>query len=126
LGAHGSVFLAAVVDNEGLLLSNFKRGNVVAEDLAPLALLFFDSNRRILEKARLGGPEKIDVMLKDKRLVVARDQQFSLMVLAERQSDDTLNIRIIQAMDMIRRYWAERYASRQTVNAVRIHVSSTE
>jgi hypothetical protein len=126
LGEHGSVFLAAIVDNEGLLLSNFKRGNIVPEDFAPLALLFFDSNRRVLEKGRLSGPEKIDITLKDKRLVVARDQQFSLMVLAERQSDDTLNIRISQAMDMIRRHWAERYTSRQTVNAERIHVSSTE
>ncbi len=126
LGENGSVYLAAVVDNEGLLLANFKRGDVVAEDFAPLTLLFFDSTRRILEKARLSGAEKIDINLKDKRIVVARDQQFSLMVLAERQSDDNLNIRIIQAMDMIRRYHSERYASRQTVNAERIHVSSTE
>ena len=126
LGEHGSVFLAVIVDNEGLLLSNFKRGNIVAEDFAPLALLFYDSNRRVLEKGRLGGPEKVDLTLKDKRIVVAKEQQFSLMVLAERQSDDTLNIRIIQAMDMIRRHWAERYTSRQTVNAERIHVSSTK
>lgn len=126
LGENGSVYLAAVVDNEGLLLANFKRGDIVAEDFAPLTLLFFDSTRRILEKARFAGAEKIDINLKDKRIVVARDQQFNLMVLAERQSDDNLNIRIIQAMDMIRRYHSERYGSRQTTNAERIHVSSTE
>ncbi|MFZ1684919.1 MAG: hypothetical protein WAU88_12440 [Candidatus Zixiibacteriota bacterium] len=126
LGEHGSVFLAAVVDNEGLLLGHFKRGAVVAEDLAPLALMFMDTSRRVLDRAHLAGPEKIDITLKDKRLLVAKEASFSLMVLAERMSDDTLGIRFNQAMEMVRRWYAERYTVRQTVNAERIHVSSIE
>jgi hypothetical protein len=128
LGEHGSVYLAAVVDNEGLLLANFRRGSVVVEDWAPLALLFLDANRRVLNRATraLGTPEKLDVMLKDTRILIARDTSFSLMVMAERHSDETLQIRFNQALDMVRKYFAERYSSKQESNAERIHVSNTK
>jgi len=125
IGEHGSVFLAAVVDNEGLLLSNFKRGSIESEDWAPLALLFFDANRRVLNRATrsLGTPEKLDVLLKDTRILMAREAIFSLMVVAERNSDESLQIRFNQAMEMVRRYVAERFGSGQESNAERIHVS---
>ena len=128
IGEHGSVFLAAVVDNEGLLLSNFKRGSIESEDWAPLALLFFDANRRVLNRATrsLGAPEKLDVMLKDARILMARETIFSLMVVAERHSDETLQIRFNQAMEMVRRYVAERFGAGQESNAERIHVSNTQ
>lgn len=124
IGEHGSVYLAAVVDSEGLLLANFKRGNLIPEDWAPMALVLYSENARLLEKTRLGSPDKIDVLFHEKRLVVTHDQRFSLMVLAERQSDDTLAIRINQCMEMIRKYMNERYSQpKQEVNAERIHVS---
>lgn len=126
IGEHGSVFMAVVVDHEGLPLASFKRGNLNPEDWAPLSLLFLDANRRVLDRTRLGAPDKLDLTLKDKRLMVAREQQWSLLVLAERLSDDTLSIRVSQAMEMIRRYMAERYAVKQDTNAERIHVSSIE
>lgn len=126
IGEHGSVFLAVVVDHEGLPLASFRRGNLIPEDWAPLSLLFLDANRRVLDRTRLGSPDRLDLTLKDKRLMVARDQQWSLLVLAERLSDDTLSIRLNQAMEMIRRYMAERYAVKQDINAERIHVSSIE
>jgi hypothetical protein len=126
VGEHGSVFLVAIVDNEGLLLANFRRGNYQAEDWAPLALVFLDVNTGVLIKNRLTAPEKIDLVLKDKRVVIARDTMFSLLVLSERVADETLNIRINQAMDMIRRYAAERYGRKSETNAEKIHVSSTQ
>ncbi len=128
IGEHGSVYLAAVVDNEGLLLSNFKRGSIESEDWAPLALLFFDANRRVLNRATrsLGTPDKLDVMLKETRILLAREAMFSLMVVAERHSDESLQIRFNQAMEMVRRYVAERFGSTQESNAERIHVSDTE
>ena len=128
LGEHGSVHMAAVVDNEGLLLSNFRRGSVEPEDWAPLALLLFDANRRVLNRATraLGTPERLDVIMKDTRILVARDQWFSLMVLAERHSDETLQIKFNQSLEMIRKYITDRYTPKQENNAERIHVSSTQ
>lgn len=123
LGEHGSVFLALVVDSEGLLLANFKRGSLIPEDWAPLALVMYDQNQRSLERSRLGTPEKIDVSFQEKRLVITHEAQFTVLVLAERQADDTLAIRINQCMEMIRKYIAERYSPKQDVNAERIHVS---
>ncbi|MEW6049930.1 MAG: hypothetical protein AB1644_02565 [Candidatus Zixiibacteriota bacterium] len=126
IGEHGSVFMAVVVDYEGLPLSSFKRGTLNPDDWAPLSLLFLDANRRVLDRTRLGAPDRLDLTLKDKRLMVARDQQYSLLVLAERLSDDTLSIRVSQAMEMIRRYMTERFAAKQDINAEKIHVSSAE
>jgi predicted regulator of Ras-like GTPase activity (Roadblock/LC7/MglB family) len=123
LGEHGSVFLALVVDNEGLLLANYKRGSLIPEDWAPLALVMYDQNQRSLERSRLGTPEKIDVAFQEKRLVITHEAHFTVLVLAERQADDTLAIRISQCMEMIRKYIAERYSPKQEVNAERIHVS---
>jgi hypothetical protein len=125
LGEHGSVFLALVVDPEGLLLANFKRGSLIPEDWAPLAMVIYEQNRRSLERSRLGVPEKVDVVFQEKRLVITHEEKFTVLVLAERQADDTLAIRMNQCMEMIRKYYAERYSQKQQqeVNAERVHVS---
>lgn len=124
LGEHGSVFLALVVDPEGLLLANFKRGSLIPEDWAPLAMVIFEQNRRSLERSRLGVPEKVDLVFQEKRLVITHEVNYTVLVLAERQADDTLAIRMNQCMEMIRKYYAERYSQKQQeVNAERVHVS---
>lgn len=124
VGEHLSVQLAAVVDKEGLLLSNFRRGTVVAEDWAPLALVFIETNRTVLDRYGLTVADKIDLVLKDRHVVVARDDQFTLLVVADRQVDETLNIRIHQALEAMRRFVAERYGKVAEINAERAHVPS--
>ncbi|MFZ5980551.1 MAG: hypothetical protein ACOYVF_07945 [Candidatus Zixiibacteriota bacterium] len=123
IGEHGSVHLAAVVDYEGLMLANFRRGNVDAELWAPLALMFFDINRRVLDRTMSGTPEKIDLALEDIRIVIARINSIYLMVVAERQSDDFLNIRINQGMEIIKKYWEDRYANHFDNKLENINVS---
>jgi len=124
IGEHASVNLAAVVDNEGLLLASFKRGGIDPDVWAPLALLLMDGGRQVLQRGRMNGLEKVDLMLKDKRLVVARPEGCHLLVVAERHDDDLLNIRINQALEMIGRFVTERYGSKMNPNAERIHVPS--
>jgi hypothetical protein len=124
VGEHSSVHLAAVVDSEGLLLAGYRRGQVDPEDWAPLALLFLDGNRQVLERARIVGLEKVDLVLKDKRVVVASPEGCHLVVFSERHDDDLLNIRINQGLDMINKYVAERYGDKLNPNAERIHVPS--
>ena len=72
----------------------------------------------------MNGLEKVDLMLKEKRLIVARPEGCYLMVVAERHDDDLLNIRINQALEMIGRFATERYGSKMNPNAERIHVPS--
>lgn len=123
IGEHGSVALAAVVDHEGLMLASFVRGAMQAEYWSPLALVFMQNSEEVLRRGNLEAPEKLDIMLKDKRITVARHGAFSLMVMAERQSDDVLNIRINQGLEMVARYVAERYGDRIKLNAERVNVS---
>lgn len=126
LGEHGSVFMGAVVDNEGLLLANYVRGDVDPEEWAPLSQMFFQQNETVLLRGHLEAAEKLDLLLRDKRITVARDNNFSLMVVAERQADDVLGIRVNQAFEMVKKHMGERYSHLLDPNAERIHVSSTK
>jgi len=126
IGEHGSVHLAAVVDHEGLMLANFRRGELDAEAWAPLALIFFDSNRQVLDRTEFGSPEKLDLTLADNRIVIARINNLHLIVVAERQSDDFLNIRINQGIDIIKKYWEDRYAIHTDNKLENINVSGTK
>jgi len=122
IGEHSSVHLACVIDREGLLLASFKRGEIVPEDWAPLAELFVLGNKAVLDRHGLGSPQKIEVTLREKRVVIAWDELFSLMVISERQSDDFLNIRINQAMELISKYFAERYSPKAATKLERVYV----
>jgi len=124
IGEDSSVQLAVVVDDEGLLLGQFRRGEMEADDWAPFSLLFCDANRDALQRAGWGSPEKIDLLVKDTRIIVAREESWCLMVVAQRHADDFLNIRINQGLEIIRKYIARRYGQKLSVNAEKMYVSS--
>lgn len=109
IGEHGSVKLAAVVDHEGLLLSNFTRGGIIAEDVAPFALLIKADGAGSMNFLNYGCPERIEFQLSNDRVVLCYEETYCLMVIAERHNDDLLNIRINQAMEMVKKYMSERY-----------------
>jgi hypothetical protein len=125
IGEDGSVQLAVVVDGEGLLLGQFIRGEMKADDWAPFSLLFCEANRDALRRAGWGSPEKIDLLVKDTRIIVAREESWCLMVVAQRHADDFLNIKINQGLEIIRKYIARRYGQKLSVNAEKMYVSST-
>jgi hypothetical protein len=126
VGEHHSVHLAAVVDCEGLLLANHRRGDIESEDWAPLALLFVQSNGELLRRWHLSEPERLNLVLKDKRVSVAGVGDRYLMVIAERESDDLLNIRINQALEIVRKYVEERFGNVSNANVENRYVSSTQ
>ncbi len=122
IGENGSIQLAVVVDSEGLLLGSFVRGEIDAEDWAPFALTLVETNQTILAKMGWETPEKVDLMLADKRIVIASEEKYALMVVSERVVDDVLNIRINQGLEMIRKFVAERYGEEPVGNAENIYV----
>lgn len=126
LGEDASVRVAAVIDNEGLLLGNFQRGGDLAENWAPLALLFYDQNQQVLDRFTDRTPEQITLRLDDRKIIIARDGTFFLMVVADRHNDEMLNIRFSQALDIVRKYVAERYGHERAVNTENAYVRSTE
>ncbi len=126
IGEDGTVQVAAVVDNEGLLLGHFQRGGAIAEDWAPLALLFCQQNQAVSDRFGGGAPERITLSFNDRRIIIARETSFYLMVVAEKQNDDVLNIRFSQGLEAIRKYIAERYGADRAVNAEKSYVRSAE
>ncbi len=117
IGETGSVMMAVVVDDEGLLLSNFVRENISLDDWAPLALLLKQNNNQVLDRVGMKNVDQVTLKIDDMRVVLAGEKGFNLMVLADIQQDDVLNIRIIQGMEIIRKYMAERYSQKLFVNA---------
>lgn len=121
VGGDGSVMLAAVIDEDGLLMGNFKRGNFDADDVSPFALPLINRNQQPLQRLGLNHPEKIEFSFENRRVIVAPVEQFTLMVVSERTADDVLNIRINQGLDIIRNYIAERYSGSLIGNAENVY-----
>lgn len=128
IGEHGAVQMAAVVDHEGLLLARYSRSSFDPEDYAPLARMLFEINQATLIRSSFNMSEldRIDLGLKKERLVVCKEDLFSVLIIAERQSDDLLNIRINQGLDIINKYVDERYGRLETSNVEKKYVSGTE
>ncbi|KAA3630779.1 MAG: hypothetical protein DWP97_14580 [Calditrichaeota bacterium] len=122
IGENGSVQMAALVDAEGLLMAGFNRGQYEPEDIAPFALPIVEKNADTYKRLKLTIPEKTDLMFEDKRMIIASEQYYTLIVISERTMDDVLNIRINQGLEMIRMYTAERYSEKLIGNAERIYV----
>lgn len=124
IGGDASVQMAAVIDHEGLLLGQFSRNQFECEDWAPYALTLFEVNSRVLTAGRWGRPEKLRIEMAENRLILVSEQSFTVMVMAEWQADDLLNIRINQGLEIIKKYVAERYGVGLYDNAEKNYVPS--
>lgn len=122
IGENGSVLVAAVIDHEGLLLGGFKRCELELEDVTPFALLLKEKAQPTLGKAGFGQPERSVYFFDEQKMVVAYEPYYTLVVIAERTVDDVVNIRINQALEMIKTYIAERYSEKLIANAEKIYV----
>ena len=122
IGEYGSVLMAAVIDHEGLLMAGFHRSRYEPEDFAPFALPIMQGQAELYKKMKLPIPEKTDMQFETNRMIIASEKYYSLIVISERTADDVLNIRINQALEMIKTYTAERYSEKLIGNAERIYV----
>jgi len=118
----GGVVLAAVVDREGLLLSQFGRGGIDAEEWAPLALLMRETQAASLGRFGWREASAIRLDLDERRIVVVYEEQWALLVVADRQKSETLNIRINQALEIVGQYVSQRYDRKLFENLEISHV----
>jgi predicted regulator of Ras-like GTPase activity (Roadblock/LC7/MglB family) len=126
LGEDSSVQAALVVDDEGLVLGQFCRGDIIPEDWAPLALLVEASASHALQRVGVAATDRVDIEVDERRVIVTRATGCYLMVIANRQSSEVLRIRIHQAVDMINKYVEQRYYQTLVPNAEMAYVSSTQ
>ncbi len=126
LGEHHAVKLAMVVDGEGLTLATFKRGEIDPEQWAPFSLLFQESNEGVLSrKVENTKLDQLRLSFHDSRIEITNIKDFSLFVLSDREDDDLLKIRIVQATEIIRKYSSERYGNLLSAVMEEQHVSNT-
>jgi predicted regulator of Ras-like GTPase activity (Roadblock/LC7/MglB family) len=112
LGENHVVNLAAIIDNEGLTVASFKRGQANPDIWAPMSLLLQQTNKAILSRNEKDAlPDKMDISFGQKKLTIVFDGKFNLLVLADRGEDELIGIRTAQAVDMIKKYMSERYGN---------------
>lgn len=126
IGEHKSVSVAAIVDVEGLLMATFDRGTADAERIAPIALAYVQNSQEVVRSCQLEGLNKLDLVLDTERLMITRCEEYCLVVLAKRQDDDLLSIRVNQGADMVNRYVEERFGEKANSNVENIYVSGTQ
>ena len=122
----GAVKMALLVDDEGLTLARHNRSAEDFELWAPLSLLLENDNRTLINKySKMGEPTKIDIGTKQARLFFRRIDYVTLMIMADETIDETIHIRIAQAVDMIRKYMSERYSPALFARAEERYVSNS-
>ncbi|MEE8576156.1 MAG: hypothetical protein V3T31_02765, partial [candidate division Zixibacteria bacterium] len=103
----------------------FTRGSFDVEEWAPLGQLLSEKNIEVLKRVGAGEPDRMDFSTQKYRVVVCERPDYSLLVVADRQCDDLVHIRINQSWDTIAKFVAERYQEIGVQNTEKSHVSST-
>lgn len=126
IGESGAVQMVVLVDEEGLLIANFNRSNEDLELWAPLAVVLRQTTRSMLNDfGKRELLEKIDLGTSNYRIILRRIEHLMLMILADKDIDETIHIRIAQATDMIRKYMNERYSPAIFVRVEEQYVSNS-
>ena len=110
VGEAVTVKLAMLVDLEGLPLAQFNRSHEDAEMWAPLSIILEGENRKVLDRF-IGNefPERIDIGTGSLRILLRRIDSLTLLIITDSNVDETIHIRMTQAVDMIRKYINDRY-----------------
>ncbi|MFH2037189.1 MAG: hypothetical protein ABIJ45_12365 [Candidatus Zixiibacteriota bacterium] len=126
IGEHHAVLVAAVVDQEGLLLASFRREFENPEFWSAYSLLFQKANDDLLSRSGCDFKvENIDLSFETNRLSIERVGNFNLLVLSNNEEDDLLRIRLTQGADIVRKYSSERYGRILSAGTEEKYVSST-
>lgn len=126
LGINSAVRVAAVVDFDGLELASISRMGFISQTWSPFALQMFENNSEIFSHYGKDTPQKVELFYDDLRVECRLIGSFFLLVVAERQDDELLGVRVNQASEMIRKYIAERYSPELFVNMEGSDVRSPE
>lgn len=108
IASYSTVELAALVDDEGLIVARAGRPAADHELWAPvvnrLHLVIGAELRRARQEVK-----RFDLALSKHRLTVVWLNPFYLCVLYDHSTDDLVNVRIAQAVEMVKRYREHKY-----------------
>jgi predicted regulator of Ras-like GTPase activity (Roadblock/LC7/MglB family) len=109
IAAYSTVRLALLVDDDGLCVARAGRPHGDSDLWAPVTQLLYGAIRRELARTPEDGLERFELTQADQRIVVARVASFFLAVLFDSTTDELVNVRIAQAVEMIKRYAEHNY-----------------
>jgi predicted regulator of Ras-like GTPase activity (Roadblock/LC7/MglB family) len=100
---------AVIADNEGLVVARSGGEKFNAELYCALAKEIASSLNKILPELIKPGIEYLAIKTSQDWLTVARSESFLLVVAAERNADELLNVRIGRAVEMISSHLKNKY-----------------
>jgi predicted regulator of Ras-like GTPase activity (Roadblock/LC7/MglB family) len=109
VASYSTVGLVLLVDEEGLCVARAARGQADSDLWAPVINLLYAAVIRELGRTSDAEVKRIQVTLAHDRLVVERVAPFYLAVLFDQNTDELVNVRIAQAVEMVKRYYEHKY-----------------
>ena len=100
---------AFLVDSEGLIVGQDCEEGLDGEKIAPLALSLEEINSDILKKIGESRVDRIQLFTSGRWINLNRVLDFTLVTIASRNTDELLNIRIIRAAEMLKKFIKKRY-----------------
>jgi predicted regulator of Ras-like GTPase activity (Roadblock/LC7/MglB family) len=100
---------AFLVDSEGLIVGQESEEGLEGEKIAPLALSLEEANFCFLKKIGESRADRIQLFTSRRWITLNRVLDFTLVTIASRNTDELLNIRIIRAAEMLKKFIKEKY-----------------
>lgn len=122
---YSGVEACLLVDQEGLILAYHGEPHLEPEIFAPLAGLLESSCLKVLARIREKEIKRIETYTSHLRLTVQQVYPFRLLVLADRRTDDLLNIRIQRVVEQIGKSIREKYPQELLEPREEEHVSNS-
>jgi predicted regulator of Ras-like GTPase activity (Roadblock/LC7/MglB family) len=109
LREYAGVKAAILVDHEGLVVATDSSSDFDSETVASFARCLKETNDQILHKIGEKTSERIGIHTSDLWVCLNQIENFTLVVLSDRRTDELLSVRILQSTGMIKKFLSERY-----------------
>ena len=98
-----------LIDSEGLIVAKQTNADLNEEQLAPFMLGLEEANNRALERIDEKRASRIELYTPGRWINLTRIFNLVMVTVANRYTDELLNVRIAQAAEMIRKYMTKKY-----------------
>jgi hypothetical protein len=109
VATYSTVRLVLLVDEEGLCVARASRGAADSDLWAPVVNLLYNAVLGELRRTPDAFVRRLQLTLAHERLVIERVEPFYLAVLCDSGTDELVNVRITQAVEMVKRYYERNY-----------------
>ncbi|MCI0330370.1 MAG: roadblock/LC7 domain-containing protein [candidate division Zixibacteria bacterium] len=110
IGEQRGVRKAYLVDEEGLVLARFESGGAWEDELwAAWGLVLVERNKELASRVDHSDFQSMELSTTAGKVYVQKVLEFYLVAVVEPPADELLNVRLVRAVEMIRRHWQEKY-----------------